>query len=122
MTNSFAGCLGGTQSGAMGEGWSDWWQASYFDNPLVGEYVTGNLATGIRRFAMDANPRTYAELCDIGCQVHSDGEIHASTPPRRPNQGRLQSTTVAASPSLRRLALRAGSVLLSGMFERPRQL
>ena len=42
---------------------------------------------GLRDYRMDLNPRTYADVCDptnypcysAGCQVHKDGEIHAST-------------------------------------------
>jgi len=69
------GCLNTHQAGSMGEGWGDWYAASYFDDPVMGEFAFGNAATGIRQFAMDANPRTYA---DFMFEVHDDGEIHAS--------------------------------------------
>src|SRR5687767_1268322 len=40
--------LSGTQSGAMGEGWSDYWAATLNGDGAVGEYSTGN-PNGIRR-------------------------------------------------------------------------
>ncbi|HEU4594178.1 MAG TPA: M36 family metallopeptidase, partial [Pyrinomonadaceae bacterium] len=42
--------LSGTQSGAMGEGWSDYWAATLNGDGAVGEYSTGN-PNGIRRAA-----------------------------------------------------------------------
>ncbi|MBI4208546.1 MAG: M36 family metallopeptidase, partial [Deltaproteobacteria bacterium] len=51
--------LFGVQSGAMGEGWSDWFAASLYDDPIIGEYVSGNSSKGIRRYALDRNPLTY---------------------------------------------------------------
>src|SRR5205085_10369638 len=33
-------CLGGVQSGAMGEGWSDYFSISYYNNPVEGAYLT----------------------------------------------------------------------------------
>jgi hypothetical protein len=42
--------LSGTQSGAMGEGWSDYWAITINNDGAVGEYVTNNPA-GIRRAA-----------------------------------------------------------------------
>src|SRR5215213_2392227 len=33
-------CLGGTQAGAMGEGWSDYWAATFFNDGRIGDYVT----------------------------------------------------------------------------------
>ncbi|MBI4209521.1 MAG: M36 family metallopeptidase, partial [Deltaproteobacteria bacterium] len=64
-------------SGAMGEGWSDWFAASLYDDPIIGEYVSGNSSKGIRRYALDRNPLTYGDLCQgpNGCEVHDDGEI-----------------------------------------------
>lgn len=68
-----AGCMGGTQAGAMGEGFGDFYAASRFSDPLVGRWSFNG---GLRQFPMDMNPRTYADLVD---QVHSDGEIYSST-------------------------------------------
>src|SRR5258706_12660132 len=42
--------LSGTQSGAMGEGWSDYWAITINNDGAVGEYVVNN-TTGIRRAA-----------------------------------------------------------------------
>jgi extracellular elastinolytic metalloproteinase len=76
-------CLGGTQAGAMGEGWSDYWAATFYGNGVIGEYVTNNLTRGIRRaaYTVPANPvhDSYADLGVGGFEVHSDGEVWAAT-------------------------------------------
>jgi hypothetical protein len=69
---------GGIQTGAMGEGWSDWVAATINNDPVIGAYVTGNATTGIRRVAYNNSPWTYASLCNQGCEVHNDGEIWAT--------------------------------------------
>ena len=45
------GCLGGPQGGAMGEGWSDFFPCSFWDQPTVGGYLVNNYVRGIRRAA-----------------------------------------------------------------------
>ncbi|HEX7313423.1 MAG TPA: M36 family metallopeptidase [Pyrinomonadaceae bacterium] len=74
--------LSGTQSGAMGEGWSDYWATTLNNDGAVGEYATGNPA-GIRRAAYTVPANTvhdsYADVCVGGCQVHRDGEVWAAT-------------------------------------------
>lgn len=74
--------LQGTQSGAMGEGWSDYWAITLNGNGAVGEYVMNNTA-GIRRAAYTVPANTvhdsYADVCVGGCQVHRDGEVWAAT-------------------------------------------
>lgn len=76
-------CLGGTQAGAMGEGWSDYWAITFYNDGRVGEYVTNNAANGIRRaaYTVPANPvhDSYADLGVGGFQVHRDGEVWAAT-------------------------------------------
>ncbi|HEU0185513.1 MAG TPA: M36 family metallopeptidase, partial [Blastocatellia bacterium] len=76
-------CLGGTQAGAMGEGWSDYWAATFYNNGVIGEYVTNNLTRGIRRAAYTVPANTvhdsYADLGAGGFEVHSDGEVWAAT-------------------------------------------
>jgi hypothetical protein len=73
-------CLGGIQSGGMGEGWSDWVAAAMLDNPVIGAYVTGNPTTGIRRASMASSPFTYANIKDgTLTEVHDAGEIWAAT-------------------------------------------
>jgi Zn-dependent metalloprotease len=72
------GNLGSTvQTGALGEGWSDIVSATKWDDPVIGEYVTGNATTGIRNYSMANSPLKYSSLCTIGggCEVHNDGEI-----------------------------------------------
>jgi Zn-dependent metalloprotease len=75
--------LGGTQSGAMGEGWSDYWACTLGNDGMVGEYATGNTTAGIRRaaYSVPANSvhDSYADVCAGGCQVHRDGEVWAAT-------------------------------------------
>ncbi len=71
------------QSGAMGEGWGDWYGLNYLhreglsDKAVVGEHVTGNGDRGIRNWSYDANPTTYGDIgYDVtGPEVHADGEI-----------------------------------------------
>ena len=74
--------LSGTQSGAMGEGWSDYWAITLNGDGAVGEYVMNNTA-GIRRAAYTIPANTvhdsYADVCAGGCQVHRDGEVWAAT-------------------------------------------
>lgn len=74
--------LSGTQSGAMGEGWSDYWATTLNGDGAVGEYSTGN-PNGIRRAAnavpANAVHDSYADVCAGGCQVHRDGEVWAAT-------------------------------------------
>jgi subtilisin-like proprotein convertase family protein/Zn-dependent metalloprotease len=73
------GCLFGTQSGGMGEGWSDYVAASILNDPVIGAYVTGNSATGIRRASMANSPFTYANIKDgTMTEVHDAGEIWAA--------------------------------------------
>src|SRR5215203_3985932 len=74
--------LSGIQSGAMGEGWSDYWAITINNDGAVGEYVTYN-PNGIRRaaYTVPANAvhDSYADVCAGGCQVHRDGEVWAAT-------------------------------------------
>jgi Zn-dependent metalloprotease len=74
--------LSGTQSGAMGEGWSDYWAITINGDGAVGEYSTGNV-NGIRRaaYTVPANPvhDSYADVGAGGFQVHRDGEVWAAT-------------------------------------------
>jgi Zn-dependent metalloprotease len=74
--------LSGTQSGAMGEGWSDYWAITINNDGAVGEYVTNN-PNGIRRaaYTVPANPvhDSYADVGAGGFEVHRDGEVWAAT-------------------------------------------
>jgi Zn-dependent metalloprotease len=73
--------LSGTQSGAMGEGWSDYWAFTINGDGAIGEYVT-NSSIGIRRAAYTVPAATvhdsYADVCAGGCEVHNDGEVWAA--------------------------------------------
>ena len=72
--------LSGIQSGAMGEGWSDYWAITINNDGAVGEYVTNN-PNGIRRAAYSVPAATvhdsYADL--QSSSVHNDGEVWAAT-------------------------------------------
>ena len=72
--------LSGIQSGAMGEGWSDYWAITINNDGAVGEYVTNN-PNGIRRAAYTvpaaAVHNSYSDL--QSSSVHNDGEVWAAT-------------------------------------------
>ena len=74
--------LNGTQSGAMGEGWSDYWAITRNNDGAVGEYVV-NSAIGIRRAVYTvpaaAVHDSYADVGAGGFEVHNDGEVWAVT-------------------------------------------
>src|SRR6185436_12798282 len=76
-----SGALSGTQSGAMGEGWSDYWATTINNDGAVGEYVTNN-PNGIRRAAYTvpaaAVHDSYADVGAGGFEVHRDGEVWAA--------------------------------------------
>ncbi len=75
--------VSGVQSGAMGEGWGDYFATSYYDDPVVFEYSTSNPVSGKRHFSYEGHPWTYSHLCQTTfptgesprCEVHADGEI-----------------------------------------------
>jgi len=71
--------LSGTQSGAMGEGWSDYWAITINNDGAVGEYVTNNPA-GIRRAAYTVPAAAvHDSYADLGAGTHEDGEVWAAT-------------------------------------------
>ena len=71
--------LSGTQSGAMVEGWSDYWAITINNDGAVGEYVTNNPA-GIRRAAYTVPAAAvHDSYADLGAGVHADGEVWAAT-------------------------------------------
>ncbi|HVG31001.1 MAG TPA: M36 family metallopeptidase [Pyrinomonadaceae bacterium] len=74
--------LSGTQSGAMGEGWSDYWATTLNNDGVMGEYVTQNATRGVRRAAYTVPSNTvhdsYADVCVPSCEVHNDGEVWAA--------------------------------------------
>ena len=78
-------------SGAMSEGWSDIYAASFTADPIIGEYVTGNPTTGLRTVAYDNSPYTFGDMGTLFLkvipgtgrllrvpQLHRDGEIWAT--------------------------------------------
>ena len=72
-------CLGGIQSGGMGEGWGDFLGASFLNDPVVGAYVTGNATVGIRRASMASSPFTYTNIQNgTMTEVHDAGEVWAA--------------------------------------------
>jgi hypothetical protein len=78
-----SGGLDGIQSRAMGEGWSDYWGISYFDDGVRGEYVRNNPVRGNRRTAYDGRTTSpngnYSMLGNEDFEVHRDGEIWCQT-------------------------------------------
>jgi len=121
---SNANAISNAQSGAMGEGWSDTFAFSLMDDPVMGEYVTGNSTIGIRSHSYDNSPWTYGQFGNISQitlnggfpvglpEVHDDGEIWAaslydvremmaSTDPtnRKDNFEKLLITSLALTPS-----------------------
>ena len=74
-------CLAQTQSGAMGEGWSDYFAISFFNNPVYGAYQSQNPVTGLRRQSYEGYTYTYADLGNgsYGYEVHDDGEVWTAT-------------------------------------------
>lgn len=72
-------CLDQIQSGAMGEGWSDYFAASYFNNPVLGAYISQNPTHGDRRQSYEGYTFTYEDVGNSGYEVHDDGEIWAAT-------------------------------------------
>jgi uncharacterized protein (TIGR03437 family) len=72
-------CLNRPQSGAMGEGWSDYFSISYYNNPVEGAYPVQNTVRGIRRHSYEDYPYTYEDFGNAGYEVHNDGEIWAAT-------------------------------------------
>jgi Zn-dependent metalloprotease len=74
--------LSGTQSGAMGEGWSDYWACTINNDGVMGEYVTQDNVRGIRRAAYTVPAATvhdsYADVGAGGFEVHNDGEVWAA--------------------------------------------
>lgn len=93
-----AAALFGRQSAAMGEGWSDIYSVSITNDPVTGEYSTGDPEVGIRTVNYASSPLVYGDfgnrlgpLTRFGIEggialdhtfipeVHFDGEIWAST-------------------------------------------
>jgi hypothetical protein len=74
------GCLSKQISGSIGEGWSDYFASSLFNNPVEGAYVTQNSIRGIRRQSYEGYTYTYEDIGNTGSyEVHNDGEIWAAT-------------------------------------------
>lgn len=74
----------GVQTGGLGEGWSDFFAISYFNDPVIFEYSGGGDAntpptSGFRRISSYAtSTEKYSLLCNPSCEVHNDGEIWAT--------------------------------------------
>jgi extracellular elastinolytic metalloproteinase len=66
-------CQIGLQAFSMGEGWSDYFAETFYDDPNLGKYFVGR--RGFLRTAL--NDLDYDDLCDIGtsCGNHDNGMI-----------------------------------------------
>jgi uncharacterized protein (TIGR03437 family) len=71
-------CLNGVQSSALGEGWSDYFSISFYNNPIEGAYLSQNKATGLRRHSYEGYLLTYEDIGNQGYEAHNDGEIWAA--------------------------------------------
>lgn len=67
----------GLQAGSLGEGWSDTVSMMYWDDPIIGEYVTGNTTTGIRSVSYDTSPLVFSDFSSAS-GVHANGQIWAT--------------------------------------------
>ena len=78
-------------SGALAEGWSDTYAATFTNNPVIGEYISENPITGIRTVAYNSSPYTFGQFGTLYSkaipgtalvlnlpQIHRDGEIWAT--------------------------------------------
>ena len=63
---------------SLGEGWSDITSFLTWGDAVVGEYDTGNAATGIRRVAYDTSPHTYSDYNPNAGSGHPNGEVWAT--------------------------------------------
>jgi hypothetical protein len=75
------------QAGAMGEGWSDFFPCSFYNDPVFGEYVSGNAVRGARHAPYDAHPWKFGSL----------GRTFELTSPTLPAGGPLPSVFVPES-------------------------
>ena len=72
------------QTDGLGEGWSDYFAISFFNDPVIFEYSGGGDATtpptsGFRRITSYAtSTEKYTLLCNPSCEEHNDGEIWAT--------------------------------------------
>lgn len=72
-------CLVGTHSGALNEGWADYFASSFFDEPVFGAYAAQDPEKGFRRSSLADSTLTYSDLGNEGFEVHNDGEIWSAT-------------------------------------------
>ncbi len=61
----------------VNESMADYFGASITGDPLFGEYMSGNAATGLDRHRLDANPQTFADF--ICGEPHITGEVWSAT-------------------------------------------
>ena len=70
----------GQQGGALGEAWADYLGETITDDPVMGEYMSGNPELGIRRSRQDQSIALYGDMCTVvTCEAHRDGETWATT-------------------------------------------
>ncbi len=73
------GYNGADQRGALGEGWSDVISYLKWGDAVIGEYVTGNSATGIRSVAYDNSTLDFQDYDVNAGSGHGPGQIWATT-------------------------------------------
>lgn len=72
LTNSVS------QSGSLGEGWSDALSFLRWGDAVIGDYATSNTTTGVRSVAYDTSTRTYGSYSTSVTSPHFNGEIWAT--------------------------------------------
>ncbi len=67
------------RASSLGEGWSDYFATSMTNDPVMGAYMTGNSATGVRRFSYGDHPLTAENVGEGSYNIFNDGEVWATT-------------------------------------------
>lgn len=62
---------GQVQTLALNEAYSDFFAASLTDKPVIGAYLNGNTTSGIRSYALNADPMTLTDFCNCDKYVNA---------------------------------------------------
>ncbi|MEM7247515.1 MAG: M36 family metallopeptidase [Acidobacteriota bacterium] len=75
MVGNDAACLNAQQSRAISEGWSDFFAASFTNDPVIGAWTSGDPNNGHRSAPLDRIAFTITQFCIPDCDVERNGEI-----------------------------------------------
>ncbi len=79
LVGNDAACMTGAQPQALSEGWSDFFAASFTEDPVIGAWTAGT-PNGHRTGPIGATGYSLVNLCEGGaCNRFTDGEIWAGT-------------------------------------------